>query len=47
VEFENVNNHGYSVNGKNWIDHQNRYNKGLIICNNNDENIETKWVLNN
>jgi hypothetical protein len=36
---------GYSVNGKNWIPTENRYNEGLIICDTNDENVETKTII--
>jgi hypothetical protein len=46
AEFENVNNHGYSVNGRNWIEHQNRYNEGLVICDTNMENVEKLIVIN-
>jgi hypothetical protein len=37
--------YGYSVNGKNWIPTENRYNEGLIICDTNDENVETKTII--
>jgi hypothetical protein len=45
AEFENVNNHGYTVNGKNWIETENRYNEGLIICDTNAENIQQQWKI--
>jgi hypothetical protein len=46
AEFETTTTkHGYTVNGKNWIDKENRYNEGLIICDTNDENVETKTII--
>ncbi len=45
AEFETVTKHGYSVNGKNWIPSENRFNEGLIICDTNDENVETKTII--
>jgi hypothetical protein len=46
AEFETTTTkYGYSVNGKNWIPSDNAYNKGLIICDTNDENVEIKSVL--
>jgi hypothetical protein len=46
VEFETTSTkYGYSVNGKNWIDSENKYNEGLIICDTNDENVESKAII--
>jgi hypothetical protein len=46
AEFETTaTKYGYTVNCKNWIPRENRYNEGLIICDTNDENVETKSIL--
>lgn len=45
AEFENVNNHGYTVNGKNWIEAENKYNEGLIICETNPESVQQQWII--
>lgn len=47
AEFETTNTkYGYSVNGKNWFEPENKYNEGLIICDTNEENIEWKKIIN-
>jgi hypothetical protein len=46
AEFETTTTkHGYTVNGKNWVESTNAYNEGLIICDTNDENVETKTII--
>jgi hypothetical protein len=45
AKLETVSKHGYTVNGKNWVESANAYNEGLVICDTNDKNIETKTVL--
>jgi hypothetical protein len=45
AEFESVNKHGYTVNCKNWVESANAYNEGLIICDTNYENVETKTII--
>ena len=46
AEFETTSTKfGYSVNGKNWIAAENKYNEGLIICDTNDENVQSKKII--
>ena len=46
AEFETTaTKYGYSINGKNWIETENKYNEGLIICDTNDENVKSKKVI--
>ena len=46
AEFETTSTKwGYTVNGKNWIPKENKYNEGLIICDTNDENIEAQTII--
>jgi hypothetical protein len=37
--------YAYTINGKNWIEAENRYNEGLIICDTNDENVQFKIII--
>ena len=37
--------YAYSINGKNWIEAENKYNEGLIICDANDENVARKTII--
>jgi hypothetical protein len=47
AEFETVNTkYGYSINGKNWVPKENRYNEGLIICDTNAEHVQTETIVN-
>jgi uncharacterized protein YlbG (UPF0298 family) len=46
AQFESVKTkYAYNINGKNWIEAENRYNEGLIICDTNDENVERKTII--
>ncbi len=46
AEFETTSTkYGYSVNGKNWIESENKYNEGLIICDTNHENVQSKKIV--
>jgi hypothetical protein len=37
--------YGYSVNGKNWIEGENRYNEGLIFCETNEISTQTQHIV--
>jgi hypothetical protein len=37
--------YAYSINGKNWIEEENRYNEGLILCDTNVENVLRKTII--
>jgi hypothetical protein len=46
AEFETTaTKYGYTVNCKNWIPSENNYNEGLIICDTNNENVESKTII--
>jgi hypothetical protein len=46
AEFESTKTrYSYTVNGKNWIEAENIYNEGLIICDTSDENVESKKII--
>jgi hypothetical protein len=46
AEFESTKTrYGYTVNGKNWMEEENRYNEGLIVCDTNDGNIERETII--
>jgi hypothetical protein len=46
AEFESTKTkYAYSVNAKNWIEAENRYNEGLIICDTNEINVQSKTLI--
>ena len=46
AEFETTSTKwGYTVNGRNWIAAENKYNEGLIICDTNNENVQINKVI--
>jgi hypothetical protein len=46
AQFESVaTKYAYAINGKNWIETENRYDEGLIICDTNDENVLSKKII--